>query len=65
MDSENLCRLGYSVPEIAATLGISLPLAYQLVNRADFPAVRLGRRIIVPVDGLRRWMDEHSGGVGA
>lgn len=52
-----------SVKEVADILGICLPAAYELCNRADFPAIRVTpRRIIIPVDGLQRWLEEQSGG---
>ena len=50
-------KLAYNAKEAAATLGISLPTFYELSNRADFPCVRIGRRIIVPVDSLRAWLE--------
>lgn len=37
-----------SVPEAAAALGISRSHAYELVARRELPAVRLGRRVLVP-----------------
>lgn len=37
-----------TVTEAAAMLGISRGLAYQLVARGEIPALRLGRRLIVP-----------------
>lgn len=61
-------KLGFSkraidVDELAEALGISKPTAYELCNREDFPAIRITpRRIIVPVDGLQRWLEEQSGG---
>lgn len=49
--------------ELAEALGISKPTAYELCNREDFPAIRVTpRRIIIPVDGLQRWLEEQSGG---
>jgi excisionase family DNA binding protein len=45
-------RLALSVEEAAGLLGISRALAYELVNRGELPAVRLGRRIVVPRAGL-------------
>jgi excisionase family DNA binding protein len=41
-------RLVLRVEEAAAMLGISRNLAYELVGRGELPAVRLGRRIVVP-----------------
>lgn len=46
-----------SVTEMAETLGISRTTAYELVNREDFPSMRIGQRIIVPVDALDRWLE--------
>lgn len=57
-------KLTISVDELAAQLGISRPLAYELTRREGFPSVRLGeRRIVIPVDGLKRWLDSQSGTV--
>jgi excisionase family DNA binding protein len=41
-------RLVFSVEEAAGLLEISRAFAYQLVARGDIPALRLGRRIVVP-----------------
>lgn len=46
-----------SVTEMVETLGISRTTAYELVNREDFPSMRIGQRIIVPVDALDRWLE--------
>ena len=54
-------KLAYSSKEAAAALGVSLPTFYDLSNRADFPAIRVGRRVLVPVDGLRAWLKKESG----
>ena len=41
-------QLAVSVDEAARLLGVSRDLAYDLVRRGELPAVRLGRRIVVP-----------------
>jgi excisionase family DNA binding protein len=41
-----------SVPETAKLLGISRALAYELVARNEIPAIRLGRRIVVPLQAI-------------
>lgn len=43
-------------------MGFSRAVAYQLLNRADFPAVRIGRRLFVRYDRLMAWLEEHEGG---
>ena len=50
-----------TVEELARTLRISRTMAYELVNRRDFPAVRIGRVIRVPRDALLRWLDAQMG----
>ncbi len=54
-------KMCYSVQEMAAVLGIGKNKAYNLINRADFPAVKLDGRYIIPVDALRRWLNEQAG----
>lgn len=54
-------KLTISVEEMADMLGISRPVAYELTKREGFPAVRISeRRIIVPVEALKKWLNEQS-----
>lgn len=53
-------KLAYNSKEAAAALGVSLPTFYDLSNRADFPVVRVGRRVLVPVEGLRAWLEKEA-----
>ena len=45
------------VPEVAVVLGISRAGAYELVRSDDFPALRIGNRIVVPKEKFIRWID--------
>ncbi len=55
-------KMVYSVPEVAKSLGISLSCAYALCRQSDFPAIRVSpRRIVIPVDGLKAWMERNAG----
>lgn len=47
-------RLALSIEEASIALGISRSLGYELVARGELPAVRLGRRIVVPRVALER-----------
>ena len=49
-----------SVQELSARMGISLPKAYELTKEPDFPVVRIGTRILIPVDAFREWLVIHS-----
>ena len=42
-------------------LGFSRAIAYQLLNRADFPTVKIGRRLFVRYDRLIEWLEAHEG----
>ncbi len=55
-------KVVYTAKEVASVLGISLCTVRQLCHRPDFPAIRVSpRRIVIPVDGLNRWMEENAG----
>lgn len=41
-----------TVTAAAQLLGISRGLAYELVHRGELRAVRLGRRLVVPVEAV-------------
>lgn len=49
-----------SVQDLARQMGISLPKAYQLVKFPGFPTLRIGTRILIPMDGFRTWLREQS-----
>ena len=38
-------------------LGVGRDAVYTLAHRQDFPAIRLGKRIIVSRDALRQWLE--------
>jgi excisionase family DNA binding protein len=46
-----------SVEDAAKKLGISRSLAYELVQQGRVPAIRLGRRIVVPRRKLLRFVE--------
>lgn len=48
----------YTVPEIAAMLRINVTRAYELTKQKDFPAIKIGRRIVVPKVAFERWLEE-------
>lgn len=55
-------KVVYNVPELAKMLDVSLACAYQLCRQPDFPAIRVSpRRIVIPVDGLKAWMERNAG----
>ncbi len=45
-----------SVQELSSEMGISLPKAYELVKAPGFPTLRIGTRILIPVEAYREWL---------
>lgn len=50
--------LTVSVAEAAERVGVSDWLIYRLIQQGNFPHRRLGRRIVIPVHALERWIDQ-------
>jgi excisionase family DNA binding protein len=47
-----------SIAQVAARLGISRAHCYRLATRGLLPVLELGRRKVVPVEWLQRWLDD-------
>ena len=54
-------KLTLTVKETSILLGVSLPVAYQLTRRADFPTIRIGRKVLISRAGLEQWIIKQSG----
>ena len=49
-----------SVQELTMQMGISMPKAYELVKSPGFPVIRVGTRILIPVDAYKQWLLKQS-----
>lgn len=49
-------KLVLNLSELAAIMGIGRSKAWELTREPGFPVVRLGRRVVVPVDALKAWL---------
>ena len=58
--SESQRQLCYNLKEGAKAAGVSPPTMRALVHSAGFPALRVGRRILIPIAGLERWLEEQA-----
>ena len=47
---------------VSKVLGIAPSSSYELMNEKDFPALRIGSRIVVPKEKFCRWVDAQTGG---
>jgi excisionase family DNA binding protein len=57
---EQMEKTTMSVQELSAQMGISLPKAYELVKSPGFPTIRIGTRILIPVDSYKEWLLKNS-----
>ncbi|GAA2573496.1 helix-turn-helix domain-containing protein [Pseudonocardia hydrocarbonoxydans] len=48
----------YTVNQVAARLGISVGLTYEMVKEGEIPAKRLGRRWIIPRARFHAWLND-------
>lgn len=58
INTEN--KLTITVAELAEYLGIGRNSAYTLVNSKDFPKIQIGRKIIIPIKSLEKWIERKS-----
>ena len=46
--------------EAAAVLRISKSKVYELAQSESFPAIRIGKRVVIPRDKLIQWMNDQT-----
>ena len=49
-------KVTMSVQELSIQMGISLPKAYELTKTEGFPCVRVGTRLLIPIDDFHKWL---------
>ena len=47
---------------VAKALGVSPSTGYELLHEKDFPALKIGNRIVVPKQEFIRWVEQNTGG---
>ncbi len=51
-----------NVKQLAELLGVSDSSVYELIQEDDFPSLRIGKRIVIPKEELRKWISVHTKG---
>ena len=51
----------YTVNDLAEIMPIGKTNIYNLVHSKDFPAITVGRRIIIPIDRFNEWLNSSVG----
>lgn len=54
-------RLTFTVNEAASVLGIGENKMRQLTKVKDFPVIRIGTRILIPIGKFETWINENIG----
>lgn len=65
---ESMCKSYEELPLflnakiVAQVLGISPSSGYELLHQQDFPALKIGNRIVVPKEKFIQWVERNTGG---
>ena len=51
-----------NVKQLVDLMGVSDSSIYELIQEDDFPSLRIGKRIVVPKEELRKWIAAHTKG---
>lgn len=51
-----------NVKQMVDLMGVSDSSIYELIQEDDFPSLRIGKRIVVPKEELRKWITAHTKG---
>lgn len=53
--------LTMNAKDVAGYLHVSLTCAYEVMNSKEFPAIKIGRRVLVTKDRFLEWLEKISG----
>lgn len=54
-------RIMLTVDEFCKAANLSRPTVYELVHAVGFPALRAGRKILIPRKAAEEWIESHIG----
>jgi excisionase family DNA binding protein len=55
-------KLTYSVEEARKALGVGRNTMYEAIKRGDIPSIRIGKRILIPVASLDKFLKKEREG---
>ena len=62
MQRDDLGTLGVSVPRAGQAIGLARNAAYKAAKRKELPTIKIGRRLVVPVEALKRMLARDQNG---
>lgn len=57
-------KLTYTAKEAAQAANVSMPTIYAWTKIKGFPVVKVGRKVVVPIDAFKRWLEEQAASNG-
>lgn len=55
----NKMKKTYTIEEAREVLGVGRDAMYKLVKDDNFPKIIVGKRVIIPIKSLERWIDKY------
>jgi len=60
MIEKNENKLVYTVADLQNILPLGKNSLYKLIQRNDFPKIRCGRKILIPIESFTKWLLENA-----
>ena len=61
MDCKTIDRVAFTAEEFSKAAHLSLPTVYELIHAEGFPALRVGKRWIIPCKAVEKWLEANIG----
>lgn len=53
-------KLTWTAEEAMRASGIGRNSFYRLIHQPGFPVLRIGRKVLIPIDAFRAWLNQRS-----
>lgn len=55
-------KLNYTAKEACEVASVSIPTLRKWTRTPGFPVLRAGKKILIPIDAFKRWLEEQARG---
>jgi len=60
LEQKRIERLAYTLTEAAEAMGIGRNSMLKVVNMQGFPSTKVGRRWLIPIEPLKKWLERQA-----
>lgn len=53
-------KLTYTLDQAADAINVSRPIMSELIHRKNFPAIKVGRKWLIPIRSLELWLEKQA-----